>query len=618
MCGICGVAGLEDKALVERMRDSMVYRGPDDKGVYVSLGISLGHRRLSIIDLSPAGHQPMSNEDGSVWVVYNGETYNYKELRSELEKRGHIFKSESDTEVLVHAYEEYGPEFMAKTRGQCAVAIWDSKRKRLVLARDRLGIKPLYYTMVDGMLFFASEMKALLAYEKIKPEVNYRALDNYLTFQYVPEPESIFKGIFKVLPGEVIVYEGGRMEKRRYWDLDLSRKSQGTQSGIISELSRRLTESVGIELVSDVPLGVHLSGGIDSSAIAAIMTGLVKEPVKTFSVGYGSEKLDELSHAKVVAEYLNTDHQEVIVGANEVVGELDDIVWHLDEPIGDPGILPQYFLAKHTKKKVTVVFNGAGSDEIFAGYRAYSYLLRSERLRSLPGFLRSAGAGVAGMLPLPANYRRYVEYIGESEEEKTYWGQGLLFDEGERKGLYSDSLTQKTKGNNPAGEIRKFLQEKKDSAYKLNNFLYVDIKGWLTDNCTMLLDKVMMAHAVECRVPFLDYRLVEYAMTIPPELKIHNGVEKYVLRKALEGKLPESTIHRPKKGFGVPTDTWLFKDVNDAITNRLSSSEFIKQNFNKDKIDFLLKGTKDFRHSHQLFGLLVLDIWHEKYLRSQR
>jgi asparagine synthase (glutamine-hydrolysing) len=323
-----------------------------------------------------------------------------------------------------------------------------------------------------------------------------------------------------------------------------------------------------------------------------------------------------LEYARIVAEHLGTDHQEIIVGPDKVVRELGDIVWHLDEPVGDPAIMPQYFLAKHTKKKVTVVFNGGGSDEVFAGYRAYKYLLLAEKIRGLaPAFIREGGASILAKASLPSNIKRYVEYVGSPGNEKTYWGQGLLFNGDERNSLYSGSLKEKVGGNNPAESIRKHLHAKKKSRYTLNRFLYVDIKGWLTDNCTMLLDKVMMAHAVECRVPFLDHKLVEYAMTIPPGLKTR-GMKKYVLRKAFEGRLPKQIIERPKKGFGVPTDCWFFKDVNDMITERLTSSEFIKENFNTGRIDFLLKKTRDFRHSHQLFGLLTLDLWNERYLRA--
>ena len=616
MCGICGILGLEDKELIAAMMEAIRHRGPDDFGMHIDKGISLGHRRLSIIDLSARGRQPMSNEDGSVWITFNGEVFNFRELRRDLEAAGHEFSSDTDTEVIVHAYEEHGLDFVKLLRGQFAFGLWDSSRKRLVLARDRLGIRPLYYAKVGGAVLFASEIKSLLEYDRLKPVIDYHALDNYLTFQYIPEPDTILEGVKKLPPATIMVLEAGQTRQSRYWDLRLDRISDKGEAQIVRELQGQIEEAVRLRLVSDVPLGVHLSGGIDSSAITAVMSSLVKEPVKTFSIGYGQGDVDETAPAGRVAEYLGTDHRQIYVDAQEVLGELENIIWHLDEPVGDPSQIPEYFLAKHTKPHVTVVFNGGGSDEVFAGYRAYRYLLSSEKIRrAVVSPLRGVAAAALGALPMPARHRRYVEYVGAKDNERVYWGQGLLFDRREKAAVCSKRLLERTAGNEPVRMIKRHFDEKaEETGSMLSLFSYVDLKGWVTGNCLSKLDRVMMAHAVECRVPFLDHKLVEFAMTIPPALKLRGGVEKYVLRKAMAGRLPKETLSRKKKGFGVPTDRWLFDDVNPVVSDRLAKSRFIRDNFNADRIRYLLKDTTDFRHSSQLFGLLVLDMWQERYI----
>ncbi|MBD3387515.1 MAG: asparagine synthase (glutamine-hydrolyzing) [Candidatus Altiarchaeales archaeon] len=615
MCGICGILGECDKRTVEDMMGALEHRGPDDSGHHIDDDIGLGHRRLSIIDLSSRGRQPLHNEDETVWITYNGETYNYLDLRKDLEGKGHEFSSDTDTEAIVHCYEEYGLGFVKMLRGQFAFGLWDSRRKRLVLVRDRVGIKPLYYSETEDGVVFASELKSMLKHPSIEPELDYDSLDDYLTFQYIPEPDTIIKGVKKLHPAEMRVYESGEVKSSIYWNLELDRIRDVTEEKCIRELEGMLVESVKLRLVSDVPLGVQLSGGIDSSTLTALMTDLVKEPVKTFSIGYGHGGMDEVEYARVVAEHLGTDHHEIIVDAEEVLGELDNIIWHLDEPVGDPAQLPEYFLAKHIKKHVTVVFNGGGSDEVFGGYRAYNYLLLSERMRnSIPEALRKP-LRFANMLPMPARYKRYVDYISAEEKDKIYWGQGLLFSGEDRESLYSQKLKERTLGNRPGEKIKRHLEDRSGGMRSLLNQLsYVDLRGWVTGNCLSKLDRVTMAHAVECRVPFLDHKLVEYAMTIPPELKLKDGMKKHILRKTMEGRLPDVIVKRPKKGFGVPTHQWLFNDVNDVVTERITKSEFIKENFRREKIRFLLKGTSDFRHSSQLFGLLVLDIWHERYM----
>ncbi len=615
MCGIVGAMGLQDRDLVRSMMDAVRHRGPDDSGFYVGDGVSLGHMRLSIIDLSARGRQPMGNEDGTIQITYNGEVFNYRQLRAELEAAGHTFLSDTDTECLVHGYEEWGLGFVRRLRGQFAFGLWDGLNRRLVLCRDRAGILPLYYAELDGIVLFASELKALLRYEPLKPRLDYRALDNYLTFQYVPEPDTILEGVRKLEPAHMRVWDREGVRDVRYWDLDIGRVSDLGEAECVRELTARLTDSVRARLASDVPLGVHLSGGIDSSAITAVAASLIKEPVRTFSIGYGHDEVDELKHARLVAEHLGTDHHEIVVGADEVLGELEEVVWHLDEPNGDPAQIPEYFLAKHTKRHVSVVFNGGGADEVFGGYRAYRYMAAAERLRrSAPGPLRRAMRPLRN-LPMPARHRRYVDYVSSGDEDRIYWGQGLMFGDLERGKLYSAGLCARTAGNDPALMIKRHFDEKAPERPGMLNLLsYVDLKGWVPGNCLSKLDRVMMAHAVEARVPYLDHLLVEYAMTIPPHLKLKGGVEKHILRKAMAGRLPEAITKRPKKGFGVPTNHWLFRDVNDAVSERLMKSRFIRECFRPERVRFLAKGTRDYRHSSQLYGLLVLDMWHERYL----
>ena len=614
MCGICGILGLEDANLLKSMMDTMPHRGPDESGTYKDTGIMLGHQRLSIIDLK-SGKQAIHNEDETIWIIYNGEIYNFIQLKKTLEKKGHIFYTDSDTEVIVHLYEEYGSRCVEKLRGMFAFAIWDSKKKELFLARDRFGIKPLYYTRQEGVFYFASELKTLLEIPGLKRRIDPISLDNYLSLQYVPGPRTIIKDIKKIRPAHTLTVSKNKVEEERYWDLNTEVDEDQNINKISKKLIDLLKESVRLRLISEVPLGAFLSGGIDSSALVALMSQMTDEPVKTFSIGYGYEETDETGFARIVSDHLSTEHQEIILGPEEVLKELDKIVWHLDEPIADAALIAAYFLSKFTKKKVTVAFGGGGSDEVFAGYRAYKYSMMSETIRrNIPQPLRSLALGtIANTNTLPYRARKYMQYISQKEGEAFYEGQGILFSQEGKKGLYDKSFKKSIGDNNPNNIAKKnFNKINNDKKDFLNKLMYVDLNGWLPDLSLAQCDRMGMANSLEIRVPFLDHELVEYCNTIPMQYKINGWTEKYILRRTMKEYLPEQIINRPKKGFALPTDHWLY-NTSSTLEDKNS---LIRKNLNIKKVDAMLKSKGDFRLSGKLFGLLMLELWNKRYLEA--
>jgi len=614
MCGIVGIQGLEDRSLLKAMMDCISHRGPDDRGEYSDDGIMFGHLRLSIIDLS-TGRQPISNEDGSVVTVFNGEIYNWRGIREGLERRGHRFATNTDTEVIVHLYEEMGPDFVNELRGMFAIALWDGRQKRLVLARDRIGIKPLYYHESGGILVFASEVKALLEYGGLKRRLNRRAADCYLTLQYVPGPSTALEGVMKLEPGHVLVRDALGTRVRRYWDLRADYRNV-TESRCLAEVEALLTDCVRMRLMSDVPLGAYLSGGLDSSAMVALMSSMTDEPVKTFSIGFGYDDVDEVKHASVVAEHFGTDHHELIADSGMAVKSVEDVVWHLDEPIGDPAALPTYLLSRKAKEKVSVILTGEGGDEAFAGYRTYKLLSAGDALRDMmPAVIRENVVPLAiRSVPGFTRAKRYMRYVSAGEDAKVYLGQGHVFDEEERISHYSDGFRRELAGSDSLASMRGHFNARTVPTF-LSRLQYVDLKSWVPDDLLMKLDKTTMAWAVEGRVPFLDHVLLEYAMSLPPCMKLRGTQVKYILRRMMVDRLPKTILARKKQGFRVPTHHWMGGELREYALNVLSEKTVRRRGILRpDKVAKLLENPDNIWRGHQIWALLTLELWQRMYV----
>ena len=561
---VCGIAGFVSAVapdgsgdILRRMTTSIAYRGPNDSGFYENGCAFLGHRRLSIIDLA-AGHQPMSNEDGTCWIVYNGEIFNHTDLRGELESAGHRYQTHCDTETILHAYEQYGAECPKRFRGMFSFALWDEKSRTLFCARDRLGIKPFYY-YCDSMHFvFGSEIKALLEHPAVRLDVNEPAIEEYLAFGYLSSEETLFRGIRKLMPGHYLrVAPGGTPSIGQYWDVPLGDGARRSDSDWIQETRQRIDEAVRTRLMSDVPLGMFLSGGVDSSAIAAIIKRLNNGPVKTFSVGYPETQYSELSYAGQVARYLGTEHHEVVVSMDDFFNSLPKLIWHEDEPISWPSSVSLYFVSKLASEHVRVVLTGEGSDELFGGYERYRWnMWNASALRAyrvVPKALRSAvRRRIATTHLLRASLRRKLQhtFVGRDESHESLYLDNFYsaFPAEERQKLTGHS------GDAYRNYNRHFEHAKGSSL--LRRMLYADQKTYLVE-LLMKQDQMSMAASIESRVPFLDHHLVEFAMSIPDHLKIREGEQKYVLKRAVGDLLPPEIIYRKKMGFPTPIRTWL-------------------------------------------------------------
>jgi asparagine synthase (glutamine-hydrolysing) len=605
MCGICGIYGFEDKELIKKMMEAISHRGTDDSGFYVGGGISLGHRRLSIIDVK-GGHQPMANEDGSIWIVYNGEIYNFKELREKLEKVGHKFSTSSDTEVIIHAYEEYGDYFVKKLRGMFAFAIWDERKKRLLLIRDRVGIKPLYYTIVGDVLLFSSEIKAILQYPEFKARVNREALDEFLSFGYVSGDNTLFEGIKKLEQGTLLLYDG-RKKKIKYWELEVNESFQKSEDLIIRELRAKIEESIKAHMIADVPVGAFLSGGIDSSYIVGLMSRLMDEPLKTFSVGFGYEEYDELRYARIVAEYFGTEHQEIIVEPDPDL--LPKITWHLEEPATDPALIPTYKVSELARKKVKVVLTGDGADEQFAGYNIHK-IMYANRLyyKYFPKWCKN----LLYLLPDRFRVARGIKFSMFSEDpQKTFYNYLNTFNREERAALYNIKINIETKGLKDIDEALRNVSVDNVIA----KLMKIDCTRLLPNYFLMKVDKMTMAHALEARVPYLDYSLVEYTARIPSRLQLKNFREKYLLRKVAQGFLPREIVKRPKHGFDVPLEKWFnagFRDIaEDILDNKKVSHDFFDRSYLKKILES--KGKKG---SRQLWNLMMFQEWYNIFIEA--
>ncbi len=628
MCGICGIIDYTGKPVqkdtIQEMCSHIRHRGPDDEGIYISnskFSVGLGHRRLSIIDLSASGHQPMSNEDGTIWIVFNGEIYNFKDLRHELENQGHIFKSDTDTETIIHLYEEYGIDCVRELRGMFAFAIWDEKKESLFMARDRLGKKPLLYYQDENNFCFASEFTALLASGLIKRQINPEVIDYYLTFGYIPAPLAVYKGVFKLLPGHTLILRDRNIALNPYWQLDYSKKINISEEEAGEEILRLLKEAVRIRLYSDVPLGAFLSGGIDSSTVVALMSGLSGKRVKTFSIGFEEKDYSELKYARKVAERFNSEHNEFIVKP-KALEILPILVERYGEPYADSSCIPSYYVSRETRRHVTVALNGDGGDELFAGYERYQAILASEVYQKAPLFLRGIVNGTAGLLPdsvnpknrfrrlkrflegaaLPLN-QRYVRWVG-------------IFSENLKKNLYSEDFSKTISSVDSQRFIGQFLSDSNGLSLT-DALLYTDTLTYLPNDLLVKMDIASMANSLEARSPFLDHKLIEFVAKLLPEFKLRKFVKKYILKKVAEDMIPKENIHRKKMGFGVPVGEWFRNELKDFLQQTLTSKGslgrgYFKPEAVKEIVRRHIERQKDY--SFQLWSLLMLELWHKRFM----
>lgn len=625
MCGICGKysPGGVEAAELQAMLRAIAHRGPDDEGVYVNGCIGLGNRRLSIIDL-PGGRQPICNEDGSVWVVYNGEIYNYPALRRDLERHGHTFYTRSDTEVIVHLYEELGDRCVERLRGMFAFALWDAKQQRLLLARDRLGQKPLFYAQSGDDLLFGSEIKAILAVDDQPRTMNYTAMHHYLSLRFVPSPQTMLTHIFKLPPAHILVWQAGELHVTRYWDMSFRDKVALDERAYVDGLRERLREAVATHLISDVPVGAFLSGGLDSSMIVAMLAQDLGIRPSTFAVGVAEQDFNELPYARQVAEYHKTDHQEACVASNLMMA-LPEMIWHLDEP-SDPIAACQYHAAALAAQHVKVVLGGDGGDELFAGFDRYAGLGYVDYYAAVPSVLRRNLFGPAlANIPDSFAYKNRTQKLrwmhqlsllsdtAERYAEATFF---FRFNHAEKRELFGAGLWQEIGDINSADVIAQpFRNAPADDV--IDRMLYADYHTRLPEHSLMLTDRMTMAHSLELRSPFLDHELVEYLAAFPSQMKIRGRQLKYVLRRLAAEYLPGSIVHRDKQGFMFPIAYWFRHDRYALLSELLLDSFFVREGlFRRQAVQRLLTDHRDGRVDNhvRLWMLLNLSIWHQMYV----
>ncbi|GAC1367305.1 MAG: asparagine synthase (glutamine-hydrolyzing) [Ktedonobacteraceae bacterium] len=590
---------------------SIAHRGPDDSGSYLNGPLGLGFARLSIIDLS-GGHQPMCNETGDIWLVFNGEIWNYKGLRKELLEKGHQFRTNSDTETIIHAYEEYGVDCVARLNGMFGFAIWDEPRKRLLLARDRAGKKPLYYTRIaGGDIVFGSEIKALLNNPQVKREADVQAMADFLSVRYVPAPATLFKNINKVLPGHWMLFEGETVRNECYWDVTFSKTEQHPIEEYVQGIKQHVHRAVEERMMADVPVGAMLSGGVDSSIISGIMSKLTTHKVKTFSVGFDHPDYSELPYARMVADHFGTDHHELVVKASDLSQYWPLLTWHRDEPVSEPSDLGVYLVSKLAREHVKVVLSGEGADELFAGYPKYVVDWMATYYHILPPAVRNQLIQPI-LEQLPYSMRKLKTAARNmSQPAPQRWMNWFGIFNGQLKKDLLSSSTQASIDLDSSREFRRWL-EKNPPRDALSAMLYLDTKIWLPDNLLMKGDKMTMAASLESRIPFLDHKLIEYAASIPSHYKIKGLKTKYLLKRAFADFLPEPILTRKKMGFNVPTGEWFRGGQRDIITKLLLSERIRERGyFNDDYIERMVKDHLDGKTNYQaqIFTLASLEIW---------
>jgi asparagine synthase (glutamine-hydrolysing) len=634
MCGIAGILDLRgrraERSILERICARLVHRGPDEEGYHADGPAALGQRRLSIIDLS-GGRQPMANEDGSVWVTFNGEIYNFRELRPELERLGHRFTTWSDTEVILHAYEEYGEACVLRLRGMFAFGLWDGNRRRLFLARDRVGKKPLFYAEAGGQFVFASELQALLQHPEVSRDLDLAAIDEYLTYGYIPAPRTAFRGVFKLPPAHALTLrlaeDGAGVNGRtleRYWSLEYQPKLDLDEGEAAEALLEVLTEAVRLRMIADVPLGALLSGGVDSGVVVALMSRLSPRPVKTFSVGFDDKDYDELPHARLVAQRYGTDHHEMVVRP-DALEAIPTLVRHYGEPYADSSAIPSYFVAQLTRQHVTVALNGDGGDESFAGYERYRALGLAERYHKIPlalrrGVLEPLAALVPDSLPRKSRMGRGKRFLQAASQPATqrYLRWVTFFTPAQKRELYTPEFRSGLGGyEGKAWLLDEFEALRQAGLHGLDAVLALDVRSYLPYDLLVKMDIAAMAHSLEARSPFLDHKVMEFCARLPDRFKIRGSMQKYLLKKVAKGLLPGAILSRRKMGFGVPVGRWMRGELRPLLEGVLLSPDVARRGlFRPDAVRDLVRahvaGAKD--NTFRLWALFWLELWLREFL----
>ena len=631
MCGITGAVWTDQSEpispqVLDRMTDVLEHRGPDDRGTYRDeyddgSGVALGHRRLSIIDLA-GGRQPISNEDGTIWVTFNGEIYNYPELRESLQAAGHTFRTDSDTETIVHLYEQEGDRFVDHLRGMFALAIWDGRRRRLVMARDRLGQKPLVYHHAEGRILFASEIKSLLQVASVPRRVDPIALDEYLTYLYVPQPRTMFQNIFKLPPAHMAIFEEGKLSLQRYWSPDPNYETGNSIETIREQLAHTLDEAVRLRLRSDVPLGAFLSGGIDSTMIVGLMQRNLDQPAKTYTIGFPVEEYDETSFARIAADHLQTEHHEFQV-QSAAVNILPELCWHFDEPFADSSAIPTYYVSQVTSQHVKVALTGDGGDELFAGYPRYDTVHQLGKFDRLPSMVRGmVTSRIWDHVPVPDReasfaYRlkKRVDILRQPSSRRYYNWVATLHN-GRRLGLYSDEFAQSVAASDPAGIVA--------SAYAASGgrapgtqAMHADLVTYLPGDLLAKVDITSMTHSLECRSPMLDHHVVELAMSVPYKLMMLGGGVKPLLTSALPGIMPTALLQREKMGFCVPLDHWFRNELTDFAREIVFGPRSLERGyFRPEALEKLFDehASGRWNHGDRIWALICLEHWHRTFI----
>ena len=627
MCGITGFVRNDgkpvDEALLARMNEAIRHRGPDEDGFYVNGSVGMAMRRLAIIDLK-SGQQPIPNQDRTAWIVFNGEIYNYLELREKLEKLGHTFRTNSDTEAIVHAYDQYGVDCPKHLRGMFAFAIWNERDQELFLARDRVGKKPLLYSLVNGQLIFASEFSALLLHPDVSREIEPEALDYYLSFMCIPAPLTAYRAIRKLEPGHWLRWRKGEIEVQRYWQPDFTKKLAIDEEEAGEQTVAILRDAVKVRLMSEVPLGAFLSGGIDSSAVVALMAQESSERVKTFSIGFDEQDFSELHHARRIAEHVGADHHEFIVRP-DAVEVLPMLVEHYGEPYADSSAVPTYYVAKETRKHVTVALNGDGGDESFAGYERYAAMELSEKYRRVPSFLReSVIKETVNLIPtsptkrsMARSVQRLLDGVSRPRVDRyTHWVS--VFNDETKKPLYSDLFREQTLRADPAGLLGTWFKRANGIGI-VDAMLLTDQMTYLPNDLLVKVDIATMAVSLEARSPFLDHHVIEFAASLPQNLKLRRLTTKYLLKKVLRKLLPSENLNRRKMGFGVPIGHWFRGKMQPFLREVILSDKALRRGMFKPEtvrqlVELHTRGERDY--SHQLWTLLMLELWFNRFIDS--
>ena len=626
MCGITGIYNFGniksiEKITIQKMCDVLKHRGPDSEGIYLNNNIALGIRRLAIIDLQ-TGNQPIHNEDKTLWLVLNGEIYNFLELRQQLEKK-HRFYTKTDTEVIVHLYEDYGENCVQYLRGMFAFAVWDEKNQKLFIAKDRVGKKPLYYTTQNGSFIFASEIKSILEYLDKTPQIDLESIDLFLTYQYIPSPKTIFENIKSLLPAHILTCDkNGNVKMEKYWDLDFTKKTDLSFDDACSETKNLLTEATKLRMISDVPLGAFLSGGVDSSIVVGLMSQLSSQPVKTFSIGFEEADFSELKYAKIVANHFKTDHHEFIVKPN-FIEILPKLVWHYGQPFADSSALPSYFVANETRKHVTVALNGDGGDETFGGYLRYK-AMKGSLYFSFP--FQILGKNITEKLSslIPFKNKKYFRYLRRlvsalSEPAKLRNIQWHCFFSNEaKKNLYTDNM-KKILYNNTYNYLTDIF-ENAPAKNIMDRTFYTDLKAYLPECLLVKMDIASMANSLEARSPFLDHKVLEFSASLPSAWKLHGLTTKYILKKTFKKFLPKEILHRGKMGFGIPLGKWFMGDWKNYFREIVLSEKAINRGyFKRATIEQMfyehISGKRD--HGYRMWALLMLELWHKVYMDGE-